>query len=122
VNASVKIFFDAAVRPLVHQFSQRFNLSKRETQASLLLCEGMRAKEIAHYMSCSEKTVYAHLARVCKKTHCRDYHEVVCMLLAFVCHVFCDKQSDASAPRAPFQDRATERQSDGRYETASSDG
>jgi len=75
------------VREVVHRVLKRFNLSTRETEAVLFVAEGLRAKEIAAHMSCSEKTVYAHLARVCKKTGCRDYHEVVCTVLAFVCRV-----------------------------------
>jgi DNA-binding CsgD family transcriptional regulator len=73
------------VGPVVHKVLQRFNLSRRETEATVLLAQGLRAKQIAEQMSCSEKTVYAHLARVCKKANCRDYHEVICTLLAFAC-------------------------------------
>lgn len=84
MTSAVKTLFEMAVQPLVSRFAVRFGLSKRESQASILLAEGMRPKEIAQYMACSEKTVYAHLARVCRKTSCRDYHEVLCMLLIFV--------------------------------------
>ena len=78
----------SAVRPatvVVIRLLKQFNLSKRETEATVFLTQGLRAKEIAQQMSCSEKTVYAHVARVCKKTGCRDYHEVICTLLAFAC-------------------------------------
>jgi DNA-binding CsgD family transcriptional regulator len=64
----------------------RFNLSQREREATVLLAQGLRAKEIAQHIGRSEKTVYAHLARVCMKTGCRDHHEVVCALLSFACH------------------------------------
>jgi DNA-binding CsgD family transcriptional regulator len=83
-------FDESSVRPVVDRFLKGFNLSRRETEAAVFLAHGLRAKEIAQRMACSEKTVYAHVARVCKKTGCRDYHEVVCMLLAFACHVVGD--------------------------------
>jgi len=72
--------------PAITRFAARFGLSRRETQATLLLAHGLRAKAIASEMCCSEKTVYAHLFRVCKKVDCSDSHEVVCKLLAFTCH------------------------------------
>lgn len=88
---------DNSVQLVVNRLLMHFSLSKRETEATVLLAQGLRAKEIAHQMCCSEKTVYAHLARVCKKTGRRDQHELVCVLLAFACNLL-----DASAePRAP---------------------
>jgi DNA-binding CsgD family transcriptional regulator len=75
----------SSVRAVLERYFQRFALSKRETEATFFLAQGLRAKEIALHMSCSEKTVYAHLARVCKKIGCRDNHEIVCALLAFAC-------------------------------------
>lgn len=72
--------------PAIHRFVRCFDLSKRESQATVLLAQGLSPKEIAQRMCCSEKTVYAHLVRVCRKTGCRDYHQVVCRLLAFACH------------------------------------
>lgn len=84
---TVRTVVDGYARPALQRFVKRFGLSRRETDAIVLLAQGLRAKEIAHHMSCSEKTVYAHLARVSRKTGCRDYHEVVCALLAFCCHV-----------------------------------
>jgi DNA-binding NarL/FixJ family response regulator len=73
-------------RPVIHRFVKHFALSNREAEATVLLAQGLKAKQIAEHMCCSEKTVYAHLVRVCKKTGCHDYHEVVCTLLAFACH------------------------------------
>lgn len=73
-------------QPTVRRFVRRFNLSVREAEATVFIARGLKAKEIADRMRCSEKTVYAHLMRVCAKTGCRDYHEVVAMLLAFTCH------------------------------------
>jgi DNA-binding CsgD family transcriptional regulator len=74
---------ESTVRDIVHELSRSFHFTRRETEASTLLADGLRAKEIAHAMSCSDKMVYAHLARVCQKTGCRDTHEFVCSLLAF---------------------------------------
>src|ERR1041384_3181241 len=75
----------SAVRPIVDSFLKAFKLTKRETEAAVLLVQGMRPKEMTEHMSCSEKTVYAHLARVCRKTGCRDHHEVLCAILVFAC-------------------------------------
>lgn len=80
----------SSVRPVLNSYFERFRLSARETEAIVFLAQGQRAKEIAEHMSCSEKTVYAHLARVCKKTNCRDFHEVVCAILAFACDILDD--------------------------------
>jgi DNA-binding NarL/FixJ family response regulator len=74
-------------RPVIGRFIRRFNLTKREAEATMLVSRGFKAKEIADRMRCSEKVVYAHLARACKKTGCHDYHEVVALILAFTCHV-----------------------------------
>jgi len=73
-------------RPVIHRFVKHFDLRKREAEATVLLAQGLKAKQIAEHMCCSETTVYARLARVSKKTGCQDYHEVVCALLAFACH------------------------------------
>jgi DNA-binding CsgD family transcriptional regulator len=75
----------SSVLPVVDSFLKRFKLTRRETEATILLVQGLRPKEITEHMSCSEKTVYAHLARVCRKTGCRDHHEVLCAMLAFAC-------------------------------------
>jgi DNA-binding CsgD family transcriptional regulator len=93
---------NASVRPVLDRFLKRFNLSKRENEAVVLLAQGLRVKNIAHRMSCSEKTVYAHLARACKKTNCHDYHEVICMLLAFACHGLDKVLPQHFASNAPF--------------------
>jgi DNA-binding CsgD family transcriptional regulator len=56
-----------------------------ETEAIVLVAQGLKPKEIAGRMHCSEPTAYGHLTRVCAKTGCNDYHEVVAKLLAFAC-------------------------------------
>jgi len=93
-----------AVKSVVGEFLGRFGLTRRETEASLLLVQGLRAKEIAHQMACSEKMVYAHLARVCKKTGRRDQLELVCAMLAFACNRV---EYDVSAAAAPRRDART---------------
>jgi DNA-binding CsgD family transcriptional regulator len=84
------------VRPIVQRFLAPFSLSKRELEAIVLLTEGAHAKEIAQRMSCSEKNVYAHLARACKKIGCRDYHDVICTVLAFACDVLAHARPEES--------------------------
>lgn len=73
------------IQPTIRRFVERFNLSKREAEAILLLAWGLRAKQVARGMGCAEPTVYGHLARVCEKTGCSDSHEVLARLLAFAC-------------------------------------
>jgi DNA-binding NarL/FixJ family response regulator len=72
-------------RPVIRRFVRGFNLSRRETEAIVLVAQGLKAKEIADRMRCSEPTIYGHLAHVCAKTDCSDYHEVVAKLFAFAC-------------------------------------
>lgn len=73
-------------QPAMERFIKRFNLTNLEAEAIRFVARGLKAKEIADRMHCSEKTIYAHLARACKKTGCNDYHEVVALILAFTCH------------------------------------
>ena len=72
-------------QPAMQRFIKRFNLTNREAEAIRFVARGLKAKEIAERMHCSEKTVYAHLLRACAKTGCQDYHEVVGKILAFTC-------------------------------------
>jgi DNA-binding NarL/FixJ family response regulator len=72
-------------RPVIKRFITSFDLSKRETEAIVLVAQGLKPKEIADRMHCSEPTAYGHLARVCAKIGCSDYHEVVARLFAFAC-------------------------------------
>lgn len=73
-------------RSATDRFVSRFRLTRREAEATILISRGLRAKSVADQMGCSEKTVYAHLMRVCEKTGCHDYREVVGKLLSFTCH------------------------------------
>jgi DNA-binding NarL/FixJ family response regulator len=72
-------------RPVIKRFVTGFYLTKRETEAMVLVARGLRAKEIADRMDCSEQTVYSHLANICAKTGCIDYHEIVAKLFFFAC-------------------------------------
>jgi len=83
--AQLDTVHSSIVGHVVDQFFDPFKLSKREKEAAVHLAHGMRAKDIAARMGCTEKNVYAHLARVYKKVGRRDCHEVVCALLAFAC-------------------------------------
>jgi DNA-binding NarL/FixJ family response regulator len=81
----VKTVAAGYTRPMIRRFVRRFELSRRETETVALLAQGHGAKEIARRLTCSDKTVYFHLTRICEKTNCRDYHEIVGRLLAFTC-------------------------------------
>jgi hypothetical protein len=63
----------------------------------------MLTKEIAERMNCSAPTVYGHLDRICEKTHCQDYHEVVAKLFSFACQARGHTPPDLNA----FRDTAT---------------
>lgn len=83
---AVKTAARGYVLPALERFVLQFKLTKREAEATSLVAHGLKPKEISLRMRCSEKVVYAHLARVCRKTGRQDYHEVVGMILAFACH------------------------------------
>lgn len=82
---TVRTVVGGYARPVIQRFVTSFNLSKRETEAIALVAQGCKPKEVADRMSCSEPTVYGHLARACAKAGCSDYHEVVARLFAFAC-------------------------------------
>jgi DNA-binding NarL/FixJ family response regulator len=84
-------------QPMISRFVRRFELSRRETEAVMLLAQGLCVKEIALHMRCSEKMVYAHLAAVCRKAGCRDYHALVGRLLAFACQAMGHTPPDHAA-------------------------
>jgi len=82
----VRVVAEGYARPVIKRFVRGFDLSKREAEALALVVQGLKPKEIAEHMRCSEQMAYAHLARVCEKTRSRDYHEVVGKVFAFACH------------------------------------
>lgn len=81
----VKTVAAGYTRQMIRRFTRRYDLSKREAETVALLVQGHGTKKTARLMDCSEKTVYFHLAHVCQKVKCRDYHELVGRLLAFTC-------------------------------------
>jgi DNA-binding NarL/FixJ family response regulator len=84
-------------RPIIWRFAKRFDLSRRQRETVALLAQGNCAKQIAKCMCCSEKTVYAHLARICDKTGCHDYHALVGRLFAFACQTMGHTPPDHAA-------------------------
>jgi DNA-binding NarL/FixJ family response regulator len=96
-------------RPVIERFVTGIDLSRRETEAIVLVAQGLKAKEIAGRMRCSEPTVYGHLARVCEKTGCSDYHEVVARLFAFACQAVGHTPPDHKAFVGGIQPCATKR-------------
>lgn len=72
-------------RSIITRFALRFKLSRRETEALVLLSRGLKAKGIASHMGCTDPTAYGHLTRICEKTHSSDTYEVLAKLLAFAC-------------------------------------
>jgi len=98
---TVRTVVHGYARSVIERFVRRFSLSKRETEAIVLVTQGLKAKEIAARMICSEKTVYAHLTRACEKAGCRDYHEVVGRLFAFTCQALGHTPPDHAAFTGP---------------------
>lgn len=72
-------------RPLIRRFVKGFGLSRREMEAVIGVAQGLRPKEVAERMRCSEPTAYCHLTRACRKTGSSHYQELVAKLLAFAC-------------------------------------
>lgn len=72
-------------RPIIKRFVTCYCLSRRETEAAVLVAQGLRPKEIAKAMDCTEPTVYGHLSRTCAKVGCSDYHELAAELFTFAC-------------------------------------
>jgi DNA-binding NarL/FixJ family response regulator len=81
----VKTVTGGYARSVLKRFITGCDLSKREAESIAFLAQGLRAKEIAGRMRCSEPTIYGHLAKVAAKAGCSDYHDVVAKLFAFAC-------------------------------------
>lgn len=82
----LKVAADGYVRTTVKRFGRRYKLSKRETELLMRVTEGARPKAIAAEMRCSLQAVYARLARICTRTACESYPEVVAKMFQFSCH------------------------------------
>jgi DNA-binding NarL/FixJ family response regulator len=70
----------------LRRFGQRYTLSLQEIEILGRLAEGSNPKTIAAEADCSLQAIYAHLARICKRTSCDSYPEVVAKLFQFSCH------------------------------------
>ena len=70
----------------LRRFSRRYKLSRKEAATLSRLAEGVSPKAIAAEANCSLQAVYAQLARICTRTSCRSYTEVVAKLFQFSCH------------------------------------
>lgn len=82
---------------VISRFANGLNLTKRESEALVLVARGLRAKEMANCMGCSEQTVYTHLTNICTKTGCGDYHEIVARLFSFACQALGHTPPDHAA-------------------------
>lgn len=83
-----------SIETLIERFGAPFRFNARETQILTAFGHGLHAKEVAHRLLCSEKTVYAHVARACRKAGCRDYRELTCALLRFCCQFLPESQRE----------------------------
>jgi DNA-binding NarL/FixJ family response regulator len=72
-------------RGVIQRFVKGFGLSKREMEALVGVAHGLKPKEVAERMKCSEPTAYCHLTRACRKTGSSHYQELMAKLLAFAC-------------------------------------
>ncbi len=102
-------------RPVLRRFIAGYGLSKRETESIALLAQGLRAKEIAGRMRCSEPTVYSHLARVAAKTGCSDCHDVLAKLFAFACQAVGHAPVEPGSLLGGIAPRVSERRSPMRH-------
>jgi DNA-binding NarL/FixJ family response regulator len=72
-------------RAVIRRFVEGFALSGREIEAVVLVAQGLKPKEVAQRMNCSEPTIYCHLTRASGKTGCKHYQEIIAKLFAFAC-------------------------------------
>jgi DNA-binding NarL/FixJ family response regulator len=70
----------------LERFAKQFCLTSREADILNRVAGGTNPKQIALDMDCSIQAVYAHLARIGKKTDCGGYQEVIAKLFRFSCH------------------------------------
>jgi DNA-binding CsgD family transcriptional regulator len=89
-------------------------------EALVAVAQGLRPKEVAQRMKCSEPTAYCHLTHACRKTGSSHYQELMAKLLAFACqtagHTPPDHRAFVDSLQTPKSVRAG-RQSIGRGET-----
>ncbi len=82
----LKVAADGYAGATVKRFSRRYKLSDKETEILKRVTEGASPKAIAAEMSCSLQAVYARLTKICARTSCESYQEVVAKLFQFSCH------------------------------------
>jgi DNA-binding NarL/FixJ family response regulator len=70
----------------LRRFSKRYKLSRKETAILGRLADGGSPKSIATEANCSLQTIYFCLNRICQRTSCERYPEVVAKLFQFSCH------------------------------------
>lgn len=68
------------------QFATLFCLTNKESEILALLANGTAPKRIAMDGGFSIQAVYARLTRICAKTKCANYQEVLAKLFQFSCH------------------------------------
>jgi DNA-binding NarL/FixJ family response regulator len=82
----LKTAADGHALATIKRFSRRFKLSDKETEILSRVTAGASPKAIAAEMRCSLQAVYARLAKICARTSCDSYQEVVAKLFQFSCH------------------------------------
>jgi DNA-binding NarL/FixJ family response regulator len=82
----LKTAADGHALATIKRFSRRFKLSDKETEILSRVTDGASPKAIAAEMRCSLQAVYARLAKICARTSCDSYQEVVAKLFQFSCH------------------------------------
>ena len=67
------------------RFAKDHNLTRKEHEVLQRIARGDSPKGVALDLGCSLQAVYAHLARIARKTGCSSYHETVAKLFQFSC-------------------------------------
>lgn len=71
---------------ILSRFVKQFVLTSKEFEVLDFIAKGASPKEAATAFACSMQAIYAHLGRICLKTGCSSYPEVVAKLFQFSCH------------------------------------
>lgn len=88
----LKVAADGNAGSTVKRFSRRYKLSDRETEILTQIIQGASPKSIAAEMRCSLQAIYARLSRICVRTACASYPEVVVKLFQFSCRGLHDEE------------------------------
>jgi DNA-binding CsgD family transcriptional regulator/CheY-like chemotaxis protein len=68
------------------RFARDHGLTAKEHDVLQRIARGDSPKRVALELGCSLQAVYAHLARIGRKTGCDSYHETIAKLFQFSCH------------------------------------